>query len=382
MNEWWYAVDGSKKGPVNTDNLKTLLIENKITPATMVWREGFDAWVSFSEVEELRPLSQSVPPEPPPIDPDERGHLIVLSLAGPWRRFFARIIDMWTLGIVLGLLFGYAIASKSTAFALWIQKPGSDYLFGWGLVPFILATEAAIFGLFGTTLGKAMLGVRVINVDVQRPTGMQYLKRMVGLYWYGLGTAFPFVTLFTMARQYGRLKAGKQTGYDEGFFNVKATRLGVVRIILVIIGIFLLLAVNGAIQQMSKSSDSAYYSGTNWKNEVTGKTIFVPAGWIHKRDQNSESQTVHIFSNPDQGMIVVFAKEDVGPGIALTRLASSRSRSEQGASSCRRQRSATSADRSPIPRRHSPAMARLTIRSRMRLVTPSIWTSATTPSVT
>ena len=120
MNQWWYAADGTKKGPVNTEDLKTLLVENKITPASMVWREGFDAWVPFSDVEELKPLAQSLPPEPPPINPEERGHLIALPMAGPWRRFFARIIDMWTLGVILGFAISYAIASQSTAFALWI----------------------------------------------------------------------------------------------------------------------------------------------------------------------------------------------------------------------------------------------------------------------
>ncbi len=317
MNQWWYAADGTKKGPVNTEDLKTLLVENKITPASMVWREGFDAWVPFSDVEELKPLAQSLPPEPPPINPEERGHLIALPMAGPWRRFFARIIDMWTLGIILGFAISYAIASQSTAFALWIQKPGSEYLFGWFVAPFVMVAEAGIFGLFGTTLGKAMLGVKVINVDGQRITAMQYLKRQLGVYWYGLGTAFPFVPLFTMARQHGRVKAGKQAGYDEGRYNVKAKKLSVVRFIFVVIAIFLLLAVNGALQQMAKSSDSAYYTGTNWKNEVTGKTVSVPAGWIYQRDKNSENQTYHLFSNPDQGMLMVFAKEDAAPGLQL-----------------------------------------------------------------
>lgn len=180
-----------------------------------------------------------------------------------------------------------------------------------------MVAEAGIFGLFGTTLGKAMLGVKVINVDGQRITAMQYLKRQLGVYWYGLGTAFPFVPLFTMARQHGRVKAGKQAGYDEGRYNVKAKKLSVVRFIFVVIAIFLLLAVNGALQQMAKSSDSAYYTGTNWKNEVTGKTVSVPAGWIYQRDKNSENQTYHLFSNPDQGMLMVFAKEDAAPGLQL-----------------------------------------------------------------
>jgi len=265
MIQWWYSIDGSKNGPVSTEVLKTLLVDSKITPASMVWREGLDAWVALSEVEALRPLLQSLPPEPPPINPDERGHLAALPLAGPWRRFFARIVDMWILGIILGLLSGYAIATQSTAFALWIQKPGSEYVFGWFLAPFILATEAAIFALFGTTPGKAMLGVKMINMDGQKITGKQYLKRQIGVYWYGLGTAFPFVPLFTMVRQHGRVKAGKQAGYDQGFYNVKAEKLGIVRTILVTIAVALLLAANGALQQIGKSSGSSYSLGTNWK---------------------------------------------------------------------------------------------------------------------
>ena len=249
--------------------------------------------------------------------PWRAGHLNALPQAGAWRRFFARIIDVWTLGFVLGFATSYVIASKSTAFTLWIQKPGSEYAFGWLLAPFILLAEAAIFGLFGTTLGKAMLGVKVTNADGQRITAMQYLKRQLGVYWYGLGTAFPLVSLFTMVRQYWRVEAGKQTGYDEGRYNVKAKKLSVFRIILVVIAVFVLLAVNGVLQQMAMSSDSAYYTGTNWKNEVTGKTVSVPAGWIYKRDQNSEKQTYHMFSNPDQGLLIVFAKEDTAPGLQL-----------------------------------------------------------------
>ena len=283
----------------------------------MVWREGLDAWVAFSEIDELRSLSQSLPPEPPPINPDDRGHLAALPMAGPWRRFLARSIDMWILGVTLGLIFGYAIGTQSTAFALWIQKPGSEYVFGWFLAPFILATEAAIFALFGTTPGKAMLCVKVINVDGQKISGTQYLKRQMGVYWYGLGTAFPFVTLFTMARQHWRVKAGKEAGYDEDRYNVKAKKLGTVRVILVMIAVFLLLMAEGALQKMGNSSIGDYFLGTDWRNEVTGRTVAVPAGWIYERDQNTDNQTYHMFSNPDQGMIMVFAKEDTAPGMDL-----------------------------------------------------------------
>jgi formylglycine-generating enzyme required for sulfatase activity len=113
-------------------------------------------------------------------------------------------------------------------------------MFGCLLQALVLLIEGIIFAMFGTTIGKALLGVAVITVDGQRPTAGQYLSRQVGVYWYGLGMGVPLITLFTAASQYRRLKSGHQAGYDEGLFNVKARKLGVVR---VLSAIFLVLAI-------------------------------------------------------------------------------------------------------------------------------------------
>jgi len=314
--EWWYSTGKSKKGPVSMDTLRKMLVEGPLSANSLVWREGMAAWAPLAEVTDLNQVTRALPPELPRLM--EREQLISLPLAGPWRRFFARLIDLWVIALPTGFLVSYALASFSLSFALWVQRPGSEYAFGWLLAPLVLAIEGVIFGLFGTTVGKGLLGVKVTTVSAQRPTASQYFQRLVGVYWYGLGTGFPFVSLFTMARQYGRLKAGKQAGYDEGRFNVKAPKLGALRLIAAVVVTVVLFFANAMLQSMSRESGRSYYSGTTWTNEVTGGSVSVPQGWIYEKQQNDERQPVHVFAGPDTGVYVVFAKEDVHPSLEIS----------------------------------------------------------------
>lgn len=315
QEEWWYATGDTRKGPVSLETLRQLLLERKVSEGTLVWKEGRESWTPLSEMPELHQVVKAVPPELP--KPTAREHLIALPLAGPWRRFFARLVDLWVIALPISFVVAFALARFSPAFGLWIQRPGSEYAFGWLLLPLVLLVEVGIVALFGTTPGKAVLGVTVTTVGAQRLTAAQYLQRQLGVYWYGFGTGFPLVSLFTMARQHGRLKAGRQAGYDEGKFNVKAPKLGALRALSAVVVVVGLLFVNAALQQISKSSERSYYSGTTWINQVTGKSVAIPSGWIHEEQKNDEKQSIHIFSGPDYGVYVVFAKEDVPPNMEL-----------------------------------------------------------------
>lgn len=313
--QWWYSVGDARKGPVSIDTLRTMLLEGTITQGTLVWKEGQIEWVPLSEASELQQVARTVPPELP--KPTVREQHIGLPLAGPWRRFFARLVDLWIIALPTAFLVALALSSLSSVFRLWIQRPGSEYAFGWLLMPLVLLTEAGIFAIFGNTLGKSLLGISVTTVGAQRPTAAKYFHRQLGVYWFGLGTGFPLVSLFTMARQHGRLKSGGYARYDEGKFNVKAPKLGAIRKLSAIAVVTALFFGNAALQQMSNASGRSYYGGTTWINEVTGKSVSVPSGWIHQEQANDEKQPVHIFSGPDYGVMVVFAKEDVRPNLDL-----------------------------------------------------------------
>ncbi len=315
--EWWYSTAGERKGPVSAEALRQLLLEGKVPPSTLVWKEGLANWQPLSEVQDLQQVVKSIPPELP--KPTNRDVLVALPLAGPWRRFFARIIDLWAISIPSAFLVSATFTSLYPAFGLWVSRPGSEYAFGWLLMPLILLIEAGIVAMFGNSLGKAVLGLAVTTVGGQRPTATQYLRRQLGVYWFGLGTGFPLVSMFTMARQHGHLKAGRNARYDEGKFNVKVRKIGVVRAIAALLVIGATLSANIGLQILAKSNEHSYYSESTWVNEATGKTVHVPSGWIHQDKTKGDQQAIDIFAGPDFGVYLVFAMENAPPEMDLDR---------------------------------------------------------------
>lgn len=316
MNEgWWYADGDSRNGPVDEDTLRQLLLQRRICETTLVWKEGRESWIPLAQVAELKHVTQSVPPElPKAADPQI---LAGLPPAGAGRRFWARLIDLWLIGMPTAFAASFALSSISLSFGLWIQRPGSEYAFGWLILPLVLLIEAGIFAVFGSTPGKALLGVVVTCADSRRARASDYLRRQLGVYWYALGTGFPLVPLFTMARQYSQLRAGRKTAYDEDRFVVTARKLHPLRIILAVFLMVGLLLTNAVLQQMSKAAELEYLAGSTWVNPVSGKSVSVPRGWVHQEQKNSDQQPIHLFSGPDHGIVAVFAKEDVLPGMDL-----------------------------------------------------------------
>ncbi|SEA16521.1 RDD family protein [Microbulbifer marinus] len=316
MNEkWWYAVGRERKGPFSSEELRGLIEDGTLTSRSLVWKKGFDGWLSITQVSELSDAIDTVPPALPIDTPREAN--IELPMAGPWRRFFARLIDFWALGLVTAYIVGVAGSYISAEFALWIMQPGSDYLFGWLIVPLILLTEALVYAIFGTTLGKSLLGVKVISVAGYKASPSQYARRLIGVYWSGIGTGFPLVNLFTMAHQNGRLSRGRSASYDEGEFNVKASKLGFFRVpitFLVMAGLFSVIVM---LNVSSEQDKRAAQSGFTWTNEVTGKTVSIPSGWIHDSQTNGDDQPIDIFSNTETGVFVIFAVEELAPGFSL-----------------------------------------------------------------
>lgn len=58
--QWYYADNNEKAGPVSTDALQALARSGRISPQTLVWRDGLADWICYTEAG----LS-SVPPSPP-----------------------------------------------------------------------------------------------------------------------------------------------------------------------------------------------------------------------------------------------------------------------------------------------------------------------------
>lgn len=77
MSEWYYTVNGAKKGPVASDALASLFSEGAVNNDTLIWRNGFgSSWKKMGEVEEFTNAS-----EPPPVPTSAMNNTWIWTLA-------------------------------------------------------------------------------------------------------------------------------------------------------------------------------------------------------------------------------------------------------------------------------------------------------------
>jgi uncharacterized RDD family membrane protein YckC len=311
-SQWWYSAGGERKGPVDFETLRGLYVKGAIDGRTLAWREDMQGWEAVNDIPDLEPLRLAVPPELP--KNSAKVELTSLSNAGPWRRFVARLIDLWLFGLLVALAAGYIGSRLSMRFAFWLQEPGTSYWFGWFLLPAILFVEGLVFAAAGTTPGKALLGLRITRSGGGEVGLVDYLRRQVGCYWYGLGTGFPLVNLVAMARQRGHVISGRGATYDRAMFEVRAPRLGIFRFTAVACSVFALLVVNVVLVQIGNAvgREQGYSVArpSTWTNRVTGKTIRLPEGWRHEEVHNSSGEPAQIFHSPWPGLRVTLLVGD------------------------------------------------------------------------
>ena len=207
INEWWFAIDQNREGPVSLDALRKMRSDGILSESSLVWMDGMPTWLPFSEVPDLHQSSPS---------------------ASSTRRAIARFIDWQAMSMLVAFPIGFALALRGPGFASWMQEPGSEYLFSWLVTPLGLLAEAVVFGLFGTTLGKGLLAITVTTFDGRRPTFLEYLQRQLDV-WVSAGSFIPCLYLFFALAWESRLRKVGQASYDENKFNVTAPKLGFLR---------------------------------------------------------------------------------------------------------------------------------------------------------
>jgi len=193
---WYYSENNQRQGPVDESAFQALVAQGKITPTTLVWREGMPNWSAYSEVGgvatapppmaaagaalagpsakcvecgRLFPIDEMVNYEGRYICPQckpiffqkvKEGALVpgTRIYAGFWIRFGAAFIDLIILRIVQFLISlgvgammggGRTAVNITTALAL---------LLG-------IAYETYFIGGPGATLGKMALKLKVIRAD-------------------------------------------------------------------------------------------------------------------------------------------------------------------------------------------------------------------------
>lgn len=261
------------------------------------------------------PAEVDLPAEAAPTAGAAGSEVLAWPLASPWRRWCARLFDLWWESIALGIVVGLVGGLVAPGFLRWIDTPGGGKLLGLALLPLALLLDAALMATLGNTPGKALLGLRVGLVDGRPLTFVQLFWRNVGVWAAGLGLGLPLVTLFTMARQHRRLKAGEGASYDDEGFRVRARPIGWGRRLgfgAAFLAAIALVVGAEVFDKEASRQEAARIAGPSfqWTNPGTGRTISVVPKWRYESATSEDGMLLHQFTEHSGHALVIIAAEE------------------------------------------------------------------------
>jgi len=149
----------------------------------------------------------------------------------PWRRYWARIFDI-------------TFIMPIYIFIIALFPPGLNYTitrmdnFIGGillLLFYLIFFEPMMLSSFGTTPGKALLGIKIRDLSGKKISYTTAMRRGFLVWLNGMGMGIPFIALFTMIIAYSKLKKNGITSWDEKCgINVIHDQLSIFRVILFI----------------------------------------------------------------------------------------------------------------------------------------------------
>ena len=125
------------------------------------------------------------------------------------RRLFARWFDKLLLTLLL--FSGMSLTGSNPA----LLDSAGDFLLELVLLVLVGVLEPLSLHLFGTTPGKALLGLRITGPDGERLSFGAGVERYLGMLWHGLGLGIPIWSLVQMFRTLRRCANGEPQPWDR-----------------------------------------------------------------------------------------------------------------------------------------------------------------------
>jgi uncharacterized RDD family membrane protein YckC len=232
---WFYLHDDQAHGPFAESEIRARLRRAELPAQVRGWHDGADGWLPLAGmlVESAR----------------QSGRSGAHARAGwhdtsphPVRRYLARLVDIGAFGLLamsaLFLLL-YALAPETGmrfTHALGSTPGRALYMLLTLLLGSLLA--AIPLGLTGSTPGKWLFGIRVVDSD-GHPIGVALaLRREMRVWLQGLALGLPVVSLVSLGLAYRRLVRRGRTRWDETLdLQVRHRPLGPAQSLLAALGL-------------------------------------------------------------------------------------------------------------------------------------------------
>lgn len=124
----------------------------------------------------------------------------VPTLNLPWRRYFARCMDLEVCSLAMGAVFYDYLNSKVVSLA--------------ASIALLLLLEPLLLHLFGTTLGKWILGIRVLDGEERRLSYGAGLERTWTVLWEGWAMNLPAISWYFLFKNYKLCESGERLSWE------------------------------------------------------------------------------------------------------------------------------------------------------------------------
>ena len=209
---------------------------------------------------------------------------VASPLAGPWRRFFARTLDLYIWSLVVGFVVGILNARFGWSLLAFADMPSSsqDMLSGILIIPIAIVCDVLVYAAFGNSIGKGLLGVKVQMLDCAPLPARTYAARSVDVWIRGIGLGIPIVALFTELASYRALLGGKRTSWDIKYgcrVSRAPRKFGHYLTALALFLAFIAALGYGRMEEQ-RQKDTQNLPPVSWQNPLTRQTATIlPAGW-------------------------------------------------------------------------------------------------------
>jgi len=224
----------------------------------------------------------------------------------PWRRFFARIVDIWTWGLLAFLVLAFAgavflpkaeVSTLQIQFIVWIV-----------LLVLWIPIEAILLSTVGNTPAKWLFGISVRTKSGHKLSFSQALERSFLVLTQGEGLGIPFVALFTQLFAYRRLTKSGTTLWDKATGCVVThTSWGAARAIGCVVTVIIVFILLSILSTLGSKQSISYKSSTPDLSQLSDAEVDKIANY-----QSSSIPDIKDFSSLSDDEFIRIANGETG----------------------------------------------------------------------
>ena len=216
----YVAIEGEKAGPFTLFQIEERLRAGDLKDDHLGWHEGLQKWTPLRELapfegffwrQDAELKDERLQAEAVRAVDEKRPKIEALpkSAVRPWTRFWARYLDFFFF-LTACLLIYLGLRSAG-----WVRASYGHFVQVFPIfLPFWHLLEGYLIAQWGTTPGKALLGIHIANAEGNRLRFGASLKRSIGVYVLGIGCHIAFISLAAMGFGYYLLLKNKRSYWD------------------------------------------------------------------------------------------------------------------------------------------------------------------------